>query len=53
MRVLPRLAGAFCLVFCDENTLYAARDPHGVRPLVLGRLEHGPKRVGDHGQQRR
>ena len=28
-------------VFADENTLYAARDPHGVRPLVLGRLERG------------
>ena len=25
----------------DEDTLYAARDPHGVRPLVLGRLERG------------
>ena len=25
----------------DENTLYAARDAHGVRPLVLGRLERG------------
>jgi amidophosphoribosyltransferase len=25
----------------DEHTLYAARDPHGVRPLVLGRLERG------------
>ena len=35
------LRGAFCLVFCDEHTLYAARDPHGVRPLVLGRLERG------------
>jgi len=33
--------GAFCLVFMDENTLYAARDPQGVRPLVLGRLERG------------
>jgi amidophosphoribosyltransferase len=40
-RVLPRLRGAFSLVFCDEDTLYAARDPHGVRPLVLGRLERG------------
>jgi amidophosphoribosyltransferase len=29
------------LAFCDEQTLYAARDPHGVRPLVLGRLERG------------
>ena len=33
-RVLPMLRGAFSLVFMDERTLYAARDPHGVRPLV-------------------
>ncbi|MCW2570888.1 MAG: amidophosphoribosyltransferase [Frankiales bacterium] len=39
--VLPLLKGAFSLVFMDEHTLYAARDPHGVRPLVLGRLERG------------
>ena len=25
----------------DENTLYACRDPHGVRPLSLGRLDRG------------
>jgi amidophosphoribosyltransferase len=36
--VLPLLAGAFSLVFCDESTLYAARDRHGVRPLVLGKI---------------
>jgi amidophosphoribosyltransferase len=41
MQVLPTLRGAFSLVFMDENTIYAARDPHGVRPLVLGRLERG------------
>ena len=40
-RVLPMLRGAFSLVFMDERTLYAARDPHGVRPLVLGRLGNG------------
>jgi amidophosphoribosyltransferase len=39
--VFPLLRGAFSLVFCDETTLYAARDPQGVRPLVLGRLERG------------
>lgn len=39
--VLPKLAGAFSLVFMTETALYAARDPHGVRPLVLGRLERG------------
>ena len=38
---LPKLRGAFSLVFMDEHTLYAARDPQGVRPLVLGRLERG------------
>lgn len=41
LRMLPRLRGAFSLAFADEHTLYAARDPHGVRPLVLGRLERG------------
>ena len=41
MEVLPKLKGAFCFVFMDENTLYAARDPQGIRPLVLGRLERG------------
>jgi amidophosphoribosyltransferase len=41
LEVLPTLRGAFSFVFMDENTLYAARDPQGVRPLVLGRLERG------------
>ncbi len=39
--VLPTLRGAYSLVFMNETTLYAARDPQGVRPLVLGRLERG------------
>ncbi|MFJ3788055.1 amidophosphoribosyltransferase [Kitasatospora sp. NPDC090091] len=39
--VLPKVKGAFSLVFMDEHTLYAARDPQGIRPLVLGRLERG------------
>ena len=41
LTVLPQLEGAFSLVFMDEHTLYAARDRHGVRPLVLGKLETG------------
>ena len=41
LEVLPQLRGAFSLVFMDEETLYAARDPQGIRPLVLGRLERG------------
>ncbi len=41
LTVLPRLQGAFCLVFSNEKTLFAARDPQGIHPLVLGRLERG------------
>lgn len=41
IEVLAQARGAFSLVFSDEDTLYAARDPQGVRPLVLGRLERG------------
>jgi amidophosphoribosyltransferase len=41
LRLLPTVKGAFSFVFMDENTLYAARDPQGIRPLVLGRLETG------------
>ena len=41
MELLPKVRGAFSLVFMDEQTLYAARDPQGVRPLVLGRLSSG------------
>ncbi|MBB1508617.1 amidophosphoribosyltransferase [Tessaracoccus sp. MC1756] len=41
LKVLPRLRGAYCLSFMNETTLYAARDPHGMRPLVIGRLQGG------------
>ena len=38
LATLPLVRGAYSLVFMDERTLYAARDPQGFRPLVLGRL---------------
>ena len=41
LEVLPKLQGAFSLVLMDNHTLFAARDPHGLRPLVLGRLPTG------------
>ncbi|MEY9215050.1 amidophosphoribosyltransferase [Thermobifida halotolerans] len=41
LELLPKVRGAFSLVFMDEHTLYAARDPQGIRPLVLGRLNSG------------
>jgi amidophosphoribosyltransferase len=41
LAALPLVRGAYSLVFMDERTLYAARDPQGFRPLVLGRLDRG------------
>jgi amidophosphoribosyltransferase len=41
IHTMPRLQGAFSLVIMDERTLYGVRDPHGVRPLCVGRLPSG------------
>jgi amidophosphoribosyltransferase len=38
LRILPTLRGAFSFVLMDERTVYGARDPHGLRPLAIGRL---------------
>jgi len=35
---LSRVKGAFSLVMLTDDALIAARDPHGFRPLSLGRL---------------
>ena len=35
---VTKLKGAWCYLFCAENSLIAARDPWGFRPLALGRL---------------
>jgi amidophosphoribosyltransferase len=35
------LEGAWSLVIMDQRTLYGVRDPHGVRPLCIGRLPGG------------
>ena len=36
-RALPRVHGAYCLLFLTRDSLVAARDPLGIRPLCLGR----------------
>jgi amidophosphoribosyltransferase len=36
---LSRVKGAFSLVMLTHDALVAVRDPHGFRPLVLGRLD--------------
>jgi amidophosphoribosyltransferase len=40
-RALPRLQGAYCLLFLTNDTLVGVRDPLGIRPLCLGRLPDG------------
>jgi amidophosphoribosyltransferase len=39
--VLPRLEGAFTFVFSDSARVIGVRDPHGFRPLCLGKLDNG------------
>ena len=39
--VLPRLEGAFSFGLMDDSHLVGVRDPHGFRPLCLGRLDLG------------
>ncbi|MGH2870922.1 MAG: amidophosphoribosyltransferase, partial [Solirubrobacteraceae bacterium] len=37
--VLPRLRGAFSTVVLTEDAVVAFRDPHGLRPLSIGRID--------------
>jgi amidophosphoribosyltransferase len=41
LAVLPSLEGAFSLVLMDEGHVVGVRDPHGFRPLCLGKLDNG------------
>ncbi len=41
LAALRRIHGAFSLVMMTEGELIGVRDPHGFRPLSLGRLENG------------
>jgi amidophosphoribosyltransferase len=38
---MKRLQGAYSLVLLTDKTLLGVRDPMGVRPLCLGRMENG------------
>ena len=41
LRTLPLLSGAYSFTMMDEHSVFAARDPHGFRPLCVGRLAEG------------
>jgi amidophosphoribosyltransferase len=39
IEILPRVKGAYSLVLLTRDRLIAVRDPHGFRPLCLGRYQ--------------
>jgi amidophosphoribosyltransferase len=41
LEILPTLEGAFAFALMDERSMFAARDPHGLRPLSIGKLPNG------------
>ena len=41
VQVLPKLEGAFSFVLMDEANIIGVRDPNGIRPLCLGKLDNG------------
>jgi amidophosphoribosyltransferase len=41
LEVLPTLEGAFSFAMMDERSVFACRDPWGIRPLSIGRLSTG------------
>ncbi len=41
LKALPLFEGAFSLVLMDQGRLVGVRDPHGFRPLSLGRVGDG------------
>jgi amidophosphoribosyltransferase len=38
MSLLPRVRGAYTLVILDRDRIIGVRDPHGFRPLCIGRI---------------
>jgi amidophosphoribosyltransferase len=41
LQALPFFQGAYSLVIMDQGHIIGARDPHGFRPLSIGRLQAG------------
>ncbi len=39
--IMPRISGAYSVVAMSRDEVIAFRDPHGIRPLVIGQLDGG------------
>ena len=38
---MSAIRGSFALTIMSQNKLIGARDPHGIRPLSLGKIDEG------------
>ena len=38
---MSAIRGSFALTIMSEDKLIGARDPHGIRPLSLGKIDEG------------
>ncbi len=47
IQLLPRVRGAYSLLVLDQHRIIGIRDPHGFRPLVLGRIPEVATGAGD------
>ncbi|MEK7617033.1 MAG: amidophosphoribosyltransferase [Patescibacteria group bacterium] len=41
IKAYPLFTGAFCLIAMDETKIVAVRDPFGIRPFCIGKLNSG------------
>ncbi|MEZ4755075.1 MAG: amidophosphoribosyltransferase, partial [Bdellovibrionota bacterium] len=41
INALSRIRGAYSLIFMLKDRMFLVRDPHGLRPLVIGKLDEG------------
>ena len=46
-KTMELVRGGYAMALINEQALYAFRDPHGIRPLVLGKLPAGDLSKGD------
>ena len=49
LEILPSLRGGFTFVIADRDRMIGVRDPHGIWPLCLGRLDVDEPAVGEPG----
>lgn len=47
LRCMNEMKGAYALVVMTPEKLFGVRDPHGIRPLCLGRLDDPALNAGD------